>query len=144
MRLDKFTLKGQEAVESAVALAERQQHQQVEPEHVLQSLLEQADGVTRPMLGKVEANAEAILSEVQAAIKKFPQVSGTGQQYLSPRLNNIFTKAQKEADGFKDEYISTEHLLLAMADEKDGQSGRILRSHGVNRDVLLKAVQQMR
>jgi len=144
MRLDKFTLKGQEAIESAVALAERQQHQQVEPEHVLASLLDQAEGVTRPMLGKIGANAETTLSELQAAIKKFPQVSGVGQQYISPRLNHIFTKAQKEAEGFKDEYISTEHLLLAIAEERDGAAGRILRSHGVNREELLKVVKQMR
>jgi ATP-dependent Clp protease ATP-binding subunit ClpB len=144
MRLDKFTLKGQEAIESAVALAERTQHQQVEPEHVLASLLDQAEGVTRPILGKIGANAQTIRSEVEAAIKKFPQVSGTGQQYISPRLNSIFTKAQKEADGFKDEYISTEHLLLAIAEEKDGAAGRILRSHGVGRDQLLKVLRQMR
>ena len=68
MRLDKFTLRGQEAIETAVALAERNQHQQVEPEHVLVSLLEQAEGVTRPMLGKIGANAQAIFSEVEAAI----------------------------------------------------------------------------
>jgi len=83
-------------------------------------------------------------AEVQAEIKKFPQVSGTGQQYLSPRLNHIFTKAQKEADSFKDEYISTEHLLLAITEEKDGAAGRILRSHGVSRDGLLKVLRQMR
>jgi ATP-dependent Clp protease ATP-binding subunit ClpB len=144
MRLDKFTLKGQEAIESAVALAERNHHQQVEPEHVLASLLEQAEGVTRPMLGKIGANTQAILSEVEAVIRKFPQVTGVGQQYISPRLNTIFTKAQKEADVFKDEYISTEHLLLAMADEKDGSAGKILRQHGVSRDALLKVLQQMR
>ncbi|MFN7947625.1 MAG: ATP-dependent chaperone ClpB [Blastocatellia bacterium] len=144
MRLDKFTLKGQEAIESAVAMAERHHHQQVEPEHVLAALLEQAEGVTRPMLGKIGANAQAILTEVEAAIKKFPQVTGVGQQYISPRLNAIFTKAQKEADTFKDEYISTEHLLLAMADEKEGSAGKILRQHGVSRDALLKVMQQMR
>ncbi|HWQ36447.1 MAG TPA: ATP-dependent chaperone ClpB [Blastocatellia bacterium] len=144
MRLDKFTLRGQEAIESAVALAERNHHQQVEPEHVLASLLEQAEGVTRPMLGKIGANTQAILTEVEAAIKKLPQVTGVGQQYISPRLNAIFTKAQKEADTFKDEYISTEHLLLAMADEKDGAAGKILRQHGVSRDALLKVLQQMR
>ena len=144
MRLDKFTLKGQEAVESAVALAERHQHQQVEPEHVLASLLEQTEGVTRPMLGKIGANAQTILSEIEAAIKKFPQVTGTGQQYISPRLNHIFSRAQKEADGFKDEYTSTEHLLLAMAEEKDGLAGKILRSHGVNKEALLKVIQQLR
>jgi ATP-dependent Clp protease ATP-binding subunit ClpB len=144
MRLDKFTLKGQEAIESAVALAERNNHQQVEPEHVLASLLDQAEGVTRPMLNRIGANAQAIQTEMEAAIKKFPQVTGVGQQYISPRLNNIFTKAQKEADGFRDEYISTEHLLLAMVDEKDGSAGKILRQHGVNKDALLKVIQQMR
>ncbi|MFN0122803.1 MAG: ATP-dependent chaperone ClpB [Blastocatellia bacterium] len=144
MRLDRFTLKAQEAIESAVALAERNNHQQVEPEHALSTLLEQADGLTRPILGKIGANAPAILSETEAAVRKFPQVTGTGQQYISQRLNQIFSRAQKEADSFKDEYVSTEHLLLAMAEEKDGAAGRILRNHGVNRDTLLKVVQQLR
>jgi ATP-dependent Clp protease ATP-binding subunit ClpB len=144
MRLDRFTLRGQEAIESAVALAERSQHQQVEPEHVLVSLLEQTEGLTRPLFGKIGNNAQAILAEAQDAIRRFPQVTGSGQQFISPRLNTIFSKAQKEADAFKDEYISTEHLLLAMSEEKDGSAGKILRQHGINRDILLKAVQQMR
>jgi ATP-dependent Clp protease ATP-binding subunit ClpB len=144
MRLDRFTLRAQEAIESAVALAERSQHQQVEPEHVLVSLLEQTEGLTRPLFGKIGTNAPAILAEVQDAIRRFPQVTGSGQQFISPRLNAIFSKAQKEADAFKDEYISTEHLLLAMSEEKDGSAGKILRQHSINRDILLKAVQQMR
>lgn len=144
MRLDKFTLRGQEAIESAVAMAERNQHQQVEPEHVLAALLEQGEGITRPLLGKIGANAQAIQTEVEAAVKRFPQVTGATQQYISPRLNGIFTRAQKEADGFQDEYLSTEHLLLAMAEEKDGAAGKILRQHGVDKETLLKAVQQMR
>ncbi|HYE75701.1 MAG TPA: Clp protease N-terminal domain-containing protein, partial [Blastocatellia bacterium] len=130
MRLDRFTLKGQEAIETAVTLAGRMQHQQVEPEHVLLSLLDQAEGITKPILGKIGANQQTVRTEIEAAIKKFPQVSGAPQQYLSNRLNQIFTQAQKEADGFKDEYVSTEHLLLAIADEKSGEAGRILRSHG--------------
>src|SRR5262245_14906526 len=144
MRLDKFTLRAQEAIESAVALAEKQQQQNVEPEHVLAALLEQPEGVTRPILGKIGANIQTVLTEVQAAIKKFPQVSGVSQRYYSPRLNEIFSKAQKEADQLKDEYISTEHLLLAIVEEKSGEAGRILRSHGVDRAALMKAIEVMR
>jgi ATP-dependent Clp protease ATP-binding subunit ClpB len=144
MRLDKFTLKGQEAIETAVARAETSQHQQVEPEHVLVSLIEQAEGITKPMLGKIGANAQTILVEVEAVIAKFPQVSGNDQQYISSRLNAIFAKAKKEADSLKDEFVSTEHLLLAIAEEKNGEAGRILRSHGVTRDALRKVIDQMR
>ncbi len=144
MRLDKFTLKGQEAVETAVAMAEKLGQQQVEPEHVLAALLDQPEGLTRPLFGKLGANVTTIRSEIEAAIKKFPHVSGGTQRYISSRLNQIFSQAQKEADSFKDEYLSTEHLLLAIADEKAGEAGKILRSHGVNKDDLLKVIKPMR
>ena len=143
MRLDKFTLKSQEAIESAVALAEKQQHQQVEPEHILASLIEQADGVTRPMLGKIGANAQTMLGEVEGAIRKFPAVTGFSQRYYSNRTTDVFSRAQKEADKLKDEYISTEHLLLGMVEDKQ-EAGRILRSHGVTREALLKVLEGMR
>ncbi len=143
MRLDKFTLKAQEAIESAVATAEKRNHQQVEPEHILASMIEQAEGVARPLLGKVGANVEVILTELEAAIKKFPQVSGFGQRYYGNRTTEVFSKAQKEADKLKDEYISTEHLLLAMVEEKQ-DAGRILRTHGVDRKSLIKAIEGMR
>ncbi len=144
MRLDKFTLKGQEAIETAVAMAETLGQQQVEPEHVLATLLDQPEGVTRPMFGKIGANLTTVRAEIETAIKKFPQVSGGPQRYISSRLNQILSQAQKEADSFKDEYISTEHLLLALAEEKAGESGRVLRSHGVNKDALQKVIKQMR
>jgi ATP-dependent Clp protease ATP-binding subunit ClpB len=83
------------------------------------------------------------LNDVQAAIARFPRVQG-GQQYFSPRLSQVFIAAQKQAETMKDEYISTEHLLLAVADEKDGEAGKILRQHGVNRDDLLKVIEQTR
>ena len=144
MRLDKCTVKAQEAIESAVALAEQHNHQNVETEHLLAALIEQADGVARPMLGKAGANVDAILAETHAAIKKFPQVSGFTQKYYSNRLSEVFNKAQKEADKLKDEYISTEHLLLAISEDKQGEAGKILRVHGVNRDSLMKVVEGMR
>ena len=144
MRLDKYTLKGQEAIETAVAMAEKLGQQQVEPEHVLAALLDQPEGLTRPIFGKIGVDVNAIRTEVEAVIKKYPQVTGAPQRYLSSRLNQIFSQSQKEADSFKDEYISTEHLLLAIAEEKSGEAGRILRSHGVSKDALQKVIKQMR
>jgi ATP-dependent Clp protease ATP-binding subunit ClpB len=144
MRLDKFTLRGQEAIQSAIEVAERNQNQQVEPEHVLFAMLEQPEGIVRPVLGKLGANVQVVLNDVQAAVARFPKVQGAPQQYFSPRLSQVFTAAQKQAEGMQDEYISTEHLLLAIADEKDGSAGKILRQHGVNRDDLLKVIEQMR
>jgi len=143
MRLDKFTLKAQEAIESAVASAEKQNHQQVEPEHILAAMIEQSEGVTRPMLGRIGVNLQAVLSELEAAIKKFPQVSGTGQRFYGNRATDAFNRAQKEADKFKDDYVSTDSLLLAIAEDKQ-EAGRILRSHGVERKALMKVIEEMR
>src|SRR5881227_3278609 len=143
MRLERFTLRGQEAIQSAIEAAERNQHQQVEPEHLLLAMLEQPEGFVRPILGKLGANVQVVLNDVQAAVARFPKVQG-GQQYFSPRITQLFNAAQKQAEAMQDEYISTEHLLLAIVDEKDGAAGRILRQHGVNRDDLLKVVEEMR
>ncbi len=143
MRLDKFTLRGQEAIQAAIELAERNQNQQVEPEHLLIAMLEQPEGIVRPVLGKLGTNVTVVLNDVQAAVARFPRVQG-GQQYFSPRLTQIFTASQKQADNMKDEFVSTEHLLLAIAEEKEGESGKILRQHGVKADDLLKVIEQMR
>ena len=143
MRLDKFTLRGQEAIQSAIEVAERNQNQEVQPEHVLFAMLEQPEGIVRPVLGKLGANVPVILNDVQAAIGRFPRVQG-GQQYFSPRLSQIFTAAERQAKEMQDEYISTEHLLLTIADEKDGHAGKLLRQHGVNHEDLLKVIEQTR
>src|ERR1043165_4997612 len=143
MRLDKFTLRGQEAIQSAIELAERNQNQQVEPEHLLCAMLDQPEGIVRPLLGKLAANIQVIKNDCEAAVARFPRVQG-GHQYLSPRLTQIFTAAQKQAETMKDEYVSTEHLLVAIAEEKQGDAGKILRQHGVTRDDLLKAIEQTR
>jgi ATP-dependent Clp protease ATP-binding subunit ClpB len=143
MRLDRFTIRGQEAVQEAIGFAEKNQNQQVEPEHLLAAMLEQKEGTLRPILGKIGANAQTILTDTLAAIARFPQVSG-GQQYFSSRINTIFQEAQKEAEKMLDEYISTEHLLLAIASEKDGDAGRILRSNGVTKEDAEKVITEMR
>ena len=143
MRFDRFTIRGQEAVQEAVGIAEKNQNQQVEPEHLLVSMLEQKEGTLKPILGKLGANTNAILTEAQAAIAKFPKVSG-GQQYFSSRFNTVFQNAQKEAEKMQDEYISTEHLLLTISEEKEGDAGRILRSNGVTKEDVEKVVAEMR
>jgi ATP-dependent Clp protease ATP-binding subunit ClpB len=143
MRLDKFTLRAQEAIQAAIELAERNQNQQVEPEHLLAAMLEQPEGIVRPILGKLAINVQVVLNDVQAAIGRFPRVQG-GQQYFSPRLSQVFTAAQKQADKMQDEFNSTEHLLVAIVEEKDGDAGKILRQHGVKRDDLIKVIEQMR
>ncbi len=143
MRFDRFTIRGQEAVQEAIGVAEKNQNQQVEPEHLLASMLEQKEGTLRPILGKIGANAQTVLTDTLAAIARFPQVSG-GQQYFSSRINTIFQEAQKEAEAMQDEYMSTEHLLLAIAAEKDGDAGRILRSNGVTKETAEKVITEMR
>ena len=143
MRLDKFTLRGQEAIQAGIELAERNQNQQVEPEHLVCAMLDQPEGIVRPLLGKLGANFQVIKNDCEAAVARFPRVQG-GQQYFSSRLSQVFTAAQKQADAMQDEYVSTEHLLLAIADEKTGDAGKILRQHGVNRDDLLKVIEQTR
>lgn len=143
MRLDKYTLRAQEAIQAAIELAERGQNQQVEPEHLLAAMLDQPEGIVRPLLGKLAVNVQVVLNDLQAAIGRFPRVQG-GQQYFSPRLSQVFTAAQKLAEDMKDEFISTEHLLLSITDEKDGESGKVLRQHGVKRDDLVKVIEQTR
>ncbi|HLA12744.1 MAG TPA: ATP-dependent chaperone ClpB [Pyrinomonadaceae bacterium] len=143
MRLDRFTLRAQEAIQSAIEYAEQHQNQQVEPEHLLAAMLEQPEGIVKPLLGKLAVNIPVLQDELQGAIARFPQVKG-GQQYFSPRISQLFTDSQKLAEQMKDEFISSEHLLLALVDEKDGESGKLLRQHGIKRDDLVKVIEQMR
>jgi ATP-dependent Clp protease ATP-binding subunit ClpB len=143
MRLDRFTLRAQEAIQTAIEMAEKNQNQQVEPEHLLAVMLEQPEGIVRPILGKLSVNVTVVLNDVQAAIARFPRVQG-GQQYFSPRLTQVNNAAQKQAEKMQDDFISTEHLLLAITEEKDGEAGKLLRQHGLKRDDLLKVIEQMR
>ncbi len=143
MRFDRYTIRGQEAIQEAIGVAEKNQNQQVEPEHLLASMLEQKEGTLRPILGKIGANVPTVLTDTLAAIARFPQVSG-GQQYFSSRINTIFQEAQKEAEKMSDEYMSTEHLFLAIVAEKDGDAGRILRSNGCTKENAEKVITEMR
>ena len=117
MRFDKFTVKAQEAVQAAQALADQQNHQAMEPEHLLLALIQQEEGVVGPILGKLGARSEVIRRQVEDELKKLPQVRGAGAQYISPRLKEAFDRAWAEAERLKDEYCSTEHLLIALSQE---------------------------
>jgi ATP-dependent Clp protease ATP-binding subunit ClpB len=126
-----------------VTLAEKNENQHVEPEHLLAAMIEQEEGTVRPIVGKIGASWQRIAEELVAAIAKLPKVSG-GQQYFSSRTNTIFQEAQKIAEKMQDEYVSTEHLFIAIVAEKDGDAGRILRFNGVSRDDAEKVVTEMR
>jgi ATP-dependent Clp protease ATP-binding subunit ClpB len=142
MRLDKLTHKAQEALAAAQTLAAQNGQQAVELEHLLVALIEQADGVVAPVLEKIGAPLEVVSKELAAAIQRLPKVSGS-EPYLGSLLNKAVQEAQKYADQLKDDYISTEHLLLAVTESK-GHAADILRKHGVNRDAVLGALQEVR
>ena len=118
MRIDKFTVKTQEAVAAAQGIAERLGQQAVDVEHVLLALLQQTEGAVVPIAQKIGADPQALGRELEAALEKLPRVSGglTEKTYVTPRLAKTLDAAQREADTLKDAYIAGEHILLAATD----------------------------
>ena len=143
---NKLTLKAQEALQEAKSIAERKHHQQIDLEHLLLALLAQKDGIVIPILQKLGANLDLIHSQLENELNRIPQVTGrgAGQVYLSGRVNEIFNMAWKEAERLADEYLSTEHLLIAMADEKQGAGFQILQRSGVTKDAIFRVLQEIR
>lgn len=146
LRLDKFTIKAQEAIMEAHTSAKNHDHQQVEPEHLLLSLVEQSEGLVGPILKKLGADPVVVAAQLKDAIEKIPQVygGGAGQVYLSPRTERVLNEALNEAVRLKDEYVSTELILIAVADEKTGSAAAILKNSGVTKDRILKALREIR
>jgi len=146
MRFDKFTLKAQEIIQNSQQLAERLGHQQIEPEHCMRAILEQKDGAIPPILGKIGANQDQLIKEFESALERLPKVSGTGygQVYISPREKAVLDQAFEEAEQMKDEYVSLEHILLAVSEEKEGEAARILAASGITRDTILHALVDIR
>jgi ATP-dependent Clp protease ATP-binding subunit ClpB len=146
MRFDKFTLKSQEALQEAQQLAERFGHQQIEPEHLARVALGQGEGVIPPLLGKIGANRERLVQAFDQALQKLPSVSGAGagQSYLSNRAKAVLDNAFREAEHLKDEYVSLEHVLLAVTQDQGGGAARILAGEGVTRDTVLQAMKDVR
>ena len=144
MRFDKFTIKSQEVIQEAQQLAATKGHQQVDTLHLLACLLKQQQGVVVPIIKKLGANKDEILDKTLSAIESLPQVSGAQGQYINNELNDIFNKALVEANRLKDEYVSTEHLLIALVDNKQNTAGRILFEAGVNKDEIFAALKGIR
>ena len=138
MRLDRFTEKAQEALQEAAELARQTGNQAVEPEHLLLALVGQEDGVGRTLLERAGAPVQGLQPALVSAIERLPKVRGAGQPYLGESLSKSLDTAEREAERLKDEYISTEHLLLALADQK------ILKDAGVTHDALLRSLRQVR
>ncbi len=143
---NKLTLKAQEALQEAKSIAEKKHQQQIEVEHLLAALLAQKDGIVIPILQKLGANPDLIHSQLENELNRIPQVTGrgAGQVYLSSRANEILNMAWKEAEALTDEYLSTEHLLIAIADEKQGASYQILQRNGVTKDAIFRVLQEIR
>ena len=146
MRFDKFTIKSQELIQDAQPLATRQGHQQIEPEHLLAAMLKETDGIAGAMLRKLGVSPGEVNREVTGALKKLPSVSGggMGDVYLSARSKAVLEAAFAEATKMKDEYVSIEHIFLAIAEEKNGQAAAILSRSGVARDSILKVLLDIR
>jgi len=145
MRLDRFTLKAREAVEAAQALALEKNHQEIRPTHLLSALLDQHEGIVIPILQRLGSDISAIRTRVSDEIDRVPEVYGAGgQTYGSPALQSVLGAAWSEARQLKDEYVSTEHLLVAIADEEEDPAGAILREHGAGRENIFKVLKDIR
>ncbi len=144
MNPEKLTQKSQEAIREAQAIALRRNHQQIDVEHLLTALLSQEQGIVPAVLERAGIAVPGLLERVERELARLPQVSGaSAQPYMSSRLGKLLDQAQTEADNLKDEYVSVEHLLLAMLEDR-GATGRILGQLGVTRDKLMEALRAVR
>ncbi|MCX5738449.1 MAG: AAA family ATPase, partial [Proteobacteria bacterium] len=145
MQLDKLTIKGQEALSKAQSLAAGRGHAVIEPLHLLRALLDQPEGATVPVLQKLGVGVDALKAQLDQALAALPRVSGaTAEPRISEGLSKALEAAFQSADQLKDEYVSTEHLLLGLAASDRDAAGRALREAGVTRDAILKALQSVR
>ena len=143
MRMDKLTVKAQEAMQEAQSIARKRDHQEIQPEHVLAALLGQQDGLVLPILQRIGADPNLINLRLEEELKKTPQVHGGEGGNLSQRTLKLMDASEEEAKKLKDEYLSTEHLLLAMASDKRGV-GEVLKASGATRDRILAALTAVR
>ena len=144
MRLEKLTIMAQEALEAAQVIATQHQHPNMDSEEMLLALLQQEGGVTRPLLQKIGVDPNTIRQDVTTELERMPKVSGTTYgQSMSSRLQKVLSDAFTEANRLKDEFVSTEHLLLALTEEP-GAAGKLLRSNGITKKSLLASVEDLR
>ncbi|MGA9476794.1 MAG: ATP-dependent chaperone ClpB [Desulfobacterales bacterium] len=144
MRYDKFTIKSQELIQNAQGLASRQKNPQLEPEHLLSAMLMETEGIAGAILQKMGVAPGQVASEINRAVERLPKVSQSDQVYVSSQTQKVLDAAFAEAAKMKDQYVSIEHILLALCDEKNGETPRILHRHGINRDAILKVLIDIR
>jgi ATP-dependent Clp protease ATP-binding subunit ClpB len=148
MDLNRLTEKAQEAIRQAQSLAQRHGHPQIDVEHLAVALLSQDGGVASRVVEKAGGNPATLVQRLQQALERLPKVSGpgapAGQVYIAPRMNDVLNSAEAEAQRMKDEYVSVEHLLLALAGVKDGAVGDAFRAAGLTPDKLLEATAAVR
>ncbi|UCH23327.1 MAG: hypothetical protein JSU83_09045 [Deltaproteobacteria bacterium] len=125
MRFDKFTIKSQELIQNSQNLATQRNNPQIEPEHLLGSMLVEPEGIVNSMLKKPGFSAGDVAQEIALAIDRLPKVSQTGEVYISARTKNVLDASFSEAAKMKDQYVSIEHILLALTDEKEGDAVNI-------------------
>ncbi|MGD2028363.1 MAG: ATP-dependent chaperone ClpB [Desulfobacterales bacterium] len=146
MRFDKFTIKSQELIQNAQSMASAHNNQQIEPEHLLLSMLNEPEGIARAMLDKLGVSSEDVSRELAASIDRIPKVSGSavGDAFISPRTKSVLDAAFAEAAKMKDQYVSIEHIFLSISDEKKGDAARVLRDKGITRESILKVLLDIR
>lgn len=146
MNWNKFTIKSQDAIQKAMQIAADRNHQVIEPEHLLLALIDDETGLVNSIIKKIGGNVNYIRNKLNEAINKFPQVQGAGlgNQYISQNLMKVFDDALKEANNLKDEYISVEHLLIAISENRNTDAGRILSDQGIVKDAILKVMREIR
>ena len=148
MRFDRFTERAQEAAQRAAEIIQRYGHNQIDTEHILLALIEQPGGVIPQILENLNVNAQALVERLDATLRASPKASifggGAGQIFITPRVKRIIDLANEEANRLKDEYISTEHIFLAVLTERNSPAARILESAGLTRERVYDAIQQMR
>jgi ATP-dependent Clp protease ATP-binding subunit ClpB len=144
LRFDKMTVKAQEGLQQANDVAARHENQQIEPVHLLEALVSQADGVVPPLLARLGIRTEALTQEIEREIARLPKVQGFAQQHMGKPLNNVLERAFDEAERFKDEYVSTEHLFLALAGEERDPAGQLLKRQGATHEAILLALTGVR
>src|SRR6202165_5974085 len=142
-RPDRLTEKTQEAIQQAQSLAQEAQHQEITPEHLLFALLQQQDGTVRPILQQIGVDPARVEAELKAQLDRLPKVYGA-ETYLGSRLRRLLDAASNQMEALKDEYLSTEHLLLAITDESNSEAGKILQRAGVTREKVLEALTKVR
>ncbi len=141
---DKLTIKSQEALSRSQAVASEHNQQQIEPLHLLYSLLEAPEGISRTVLKKIGVDPDLVKSRAEDGIKRLPRVTGgIGQVYLSQETGNLFDNALRIANQLRDEFVSVEHLLLGLTEDKTA-AGQLLRESGLSRDVILKVLKEVR